>query len=86
MIGGTILLLAALFLGAAAVYFLRRFEALAALLAGAISLASALELWRSSLTEPVSVAGRSVWVGEPFAWQDLTLTITPAARVLSCSC
>ena len=41
MIGGTILLLAVLFLGAAAVYFLRRIEAVAALgAAGAIALAS----------------------------------------------
>ena len=82
MIGGTILLLAVLFLGAAAVYFLRRIEAVAALVAGAIALASAIELWKSSLTLPIMIAGRPIWVGEPLTWEDLTFQITPSARAL----
>ncbi|PKO22493.1 MAG: hypothetical protein CVU38_09115 [Chloroflexi bacterium HGW-Chloroflexi-1] len=82
MIAGPTLLLSLLLLAAGALYFLRRVEALAALLAAGLTALLALGLWRLPLALPVRLAGRSVWLGQPLTWADLSLQITPAAQAL----
>lgn len=82
IVAGPVLLLALLLLTSAALYLLRRLEALAALVgAGVVSLL-AVGLWRLPLAAPARLAGRPVWLGQPVAWADLVLQITPAAQVL----
>ncbi|OIO92351.1 MAG: hypothetical protein AUK03_09890 [Anaerolineae bacterium CG2_30_64_16] len=82
MIAGPTLLLSLLVVAAAALYFLRRIEALAALLAASLAALLAVGLWRLPLAVPVRIAGRSVWLGQPLAWADLSLQITPAGQAL----
>ncbi|MCX6029781.1 MAG: proton-conducting transporter membrane subunit [Chloroflexi bacterium] len=82
MIAGPTLLLAVLLLAAGAIYLLRRFEPLAALLAAFLAALLAFALWRLPLAAPVRVAGREVSLGQAVAWQDLTLQITPATVAL----
>jgi len=82
MISGPTLLILLLILAAAALYFLRRIEALAALVAADLTALLAVGLWRLPLMAPVRIAGRSVWLGQPLTWADLSLQITPASQAL----
>jgi hypothetical protein len=61
---------------------LRRFEPLAALIASGLSLLMAVGLWRLPLNAPAKILGRPVAMGQVFAWEDLSLHITPASRAL----
>jgi formate hydrogenlyase subunit 3/multisubunit Na+/H+ antiporter MnhD subunit len=82
MITGPALLLAMLLLGAALVYVLRRMEAVAAFSAAALAGLVALGLWKLPTAMPVRLAGRTVWLGRPLVWGDLSLVLTPAAQAL----
>jgi multicomponent Na+:H+ antiporter subunit D len=81
MINGSVLLIAILLLAAVGVYFLRRFEPLAALVAAGISGLLAVALWRLPLAT-VRLAGRTVALGQGAAWQDLSLQLSAASRPL----
>ncbi|MGC8780763.1 MAG: proton-conducting transporter membrane subunit [Anaerolineae bacterium] len=82
MISGAEFLLGFLLLAAGALYFLRRFEGLTALLAGGVALALALAMAFLPLDAPAAVAGRTIWLGKAVAWEELTLQIGPAGQVL----
>lgn len=82
MIAGPALLLAILLIGAGALYLLRRLEWLAALLAAALAALLAFFLWQLPLQMPVRILGRTVAIGRPLVWEDLSLQITPASRAL----
>ena len=82
MIAGPVFLLGSLLLAAGAMYLLRRFEPLAALLAAAVTTVCAVVVWKSPLIWPTRIAGRLVWFGQPLIAQDLNLRITTAARPL----
>ncbi len=82
MISGAELLVGSLLLGAAALYFLRRFEGLTALLAGGMTLGLALLIWLLPLDAPAAVAGRTVWLGKAVVWEGMTLQIGPAPQML----
>ncbi len=82
MIPGPLLLLGLLLLAAAAVYFLRRFEPVAALVAAGLSVLIAIGLWRLPLDAPAKVLGRPVAMGQVLAWEDISFRITPSSRAL----
>lgn len=82
MISGPVLLFGLLFVVVIAVYLLRRFEPLAALIASITSALIAFGLWQLPLNAPARVAGRPVNLGMVLAWEDITLRITPASRAL----
>jgi formate hydrogenlyase subunit 3/multisubunit Na+/H+ antiporter MnhD subunit len=82
MIAGPVLLLTLLLVSAIGLYFLRKLEALAAILAAAVAGLLAVVVWRSPLGTPTSLAGRSILVGQPVRLQDLSLQITPASQAL----
>lgn len=82
MIAGPILLLALLIVAAAGLYLLRRLEPVASLLAAGLSALLAIGLWRLPLDVPVKILGRAVNIGQALTWEDLTLQISPASRVL----
>jgi formate hydrogenlyase subunit 3/multisubunit Na+/H+ antiporter MnhD subunit len=82
VIAGPALLLGLLLVAAGAVYFLRRVEPVASLLAAAITLLLAIGLWRLPLAAPVKLARRPVIIGQGLAWGDLVFQITPASRAL----
>jgi len=82
MISGAELLVGSLLLGAAALYFLRRFEGLTALLAAGVALGLALLVSLLPLDAPAEVAGRTVWLGKAVVWEGLTLQIGPAPQTL----
>ncbi len=82
MIAGPLLLLGLLLMAAAAVYGLRRFESVAALIAAGLSLLLAVGLWRLPLDAPAKIAGRPVNMGQVVAWEDLSFHINPASRPL----
>lgn len=82
MISGPLLLFVLLAVVALAVYLLRRFEPLAALIASLTSAMIAVGLWRLPLDAPARVAGRPVNLGMALTWEDITLRITPASRAL----
>jgi formate hydrogenlyase subunit 3/multisubunit Na+/H+ antiporter MnhD subunit len=81
MINGSVLLIAFLFLTAGVLYLLRRFEALAALVAAGVSALLAVALWRLPLTT-VRLAGRVVSLGQAAVWQELSFQLSPASRPL----
>ena len=81
MINGAVLLIALLFFAAAGIYFLRRIEPLAALVAAGISALLAIAIWRLPLAT-LRLAGRTVAVGQAAVWQDLSLQLSPASRPL----
>jgi formate hydrogenlyase subunit 3/multisubunit Na+/H+ antiporter MnhD subunit len=82
MITGPALLLALLVLGAGLIYLLRQAEAVAALAAAALSVVLAVGLWKLPTTSPVRLAGRTVWLGRPLQWGEISLQLTPAAQAL----
>ena len=82
MIAGPVLVLLALLLSAAALYFLRRLEAFAALAAAAVTAVLAVGIWQLPLDGPTRVAERMVAMGQQVKLQDLTLQITPAGEAL----
>lgn len=82
MIPGPLLLLGLLLFAAVAVYILRRFEPLAALVASGISLLIAVGLWRMPLNAPTRVLGRAINLGQVLSWEDISLHISPASRPL----
>lgn len=82
MISGPALLLGALGVGVLAVYVLRRFEALAALVAAGLALVLGVALWRIPLDRLAVVGSRPVTMGQPLAWNEMTLQITPASRAV----
>jgi len=82
MIAGPVLLLGLLLVAAVALYVLRRFESLAAILASGLSAVIAVALWRLPLTVPTILAGRPVHLGRPFTWEDISLQVSPASRAL----
>ena len=82
MIAGPSLLLGLLLFAAVAVYILRRFESLAALVASGLSLLIAVGLWRLPLGAPAKLLGRPVLMGQMLIWQDVSLHIAPASRAL----
>jgi multicomponent Na+:H+ antiporter subunit D len=81
MINGAVLLVALLLVVAVGVYFLRRIEPLAALVAAGVSALLAIALWRLPLTT-LRLAGRTVALGQAAVWQDLSLQLSPASRTL----
>jgi formate hydrogenlyase subunit 3/multisubunit Na+/H+ antiporter MnhD subunit len=81
MITGAVLLVALLLVVAVGVYFLRRIEPLAALVAAGVSALLAIALWRLPLTT-LRLAGRAVALGQAAVWQDLSLQLSPASRTL----
>jgi formate hydrogenlyase subunit 3/multisubunit Na+/H+ antiporter MnhD subunit len=81
-IPGPLLLLALLALMAGGLYLLRRVEALAAPAAAGLAMLLAIGLWRLPLAAPVRLAGRGVWLGQPVAWEDLSLQIAPVTQAL----
>jgi formate hydrogenlyase subunit 3/multisubunit Na+/H+ antiporter MnhD subunit len=81
LINGSVLLIAFLFLTAGVLYLLRRFEALAALVAAGVSALLAVALWRLPLTT-VRLAGRVVSLGQAAVWQELSFQLSPASRPL----
>lgn len=82
MIAGPVLLLGALLFAAVAVYFLRRFEPVAALIASGVSLITAVGLWRLPLDAPVKLLGRPVNLGQALVLEDVSFHIAPASRAL----
>lgn len=82
MISGAEFLVGFLLLAAGALYFLRRFEALTALLAGGIALGLALVMTLLPLDAPAEVVGRTVWLGKAVVWEEMTLQIGPATQML----
>ncbi len=82
MITGPALLLALLFVGAALIYLLRKVEAVAAISAAVLAIVIAIGLWKLPTAMPVRLAGRTVWLGRPLEWNDLSLVLTPAAQAL----
>lgn len=82
MIAGPALVLGALLIGAAALYWLRRFEPVASLLAALISALLAVSSWQMPLDAPVVLLGRTVNMGAPLVWEDLSLHINSATQAL----
>ncbi len=82
MIPGPALLALLVILAAGALYFMRRLESVAALLAAGFSAVLALGLWRLPIDTPVRLAGRTVWLGQAVVWEDLSLQLSPAAQAL----
>jgi multicomponent Na+:H+ antiporter subunit A len=84
MIYGPELLLSLLVAAAAALYFLRRLEGVAALVAAGATAGLALLLLLLPHDVPVDLFGRIVWLGRPIAWDAarITLQIGPATAVL----
>jgi formate hydrogenlyase subunit 3/multisubunit Na+/H+ antiporter MnhD subunit len=82
MMGGVALLFACLFAAAGALYWLRRIEPVAALLAAGLTAMLALGLWKLPLGVPLRLAGRPVLLSQHVVWEDLSLQITPAAQAL----
>ncbi len=84
MIYGPELLLGVLLATAAGLYVLRRLEGLAALAAALVVAGLAFLIWRLPAGMPVTVLGRSVWLGRAIVWEasGVTLQIGPAAVVL----
>jgi formate hydrogenlyase subunit 3/multisubunit Na+/H+ antiporter MnhD subunit len=82
VIAGPVLLLSTLLAAAAAIYLLRWVEPVAALLAAGLVLLLALGIWRLPLSLPVALAGRAIWLGRPFGWEDLALRIAPSTQAL----
>lgn len=84
MIHGPELLLGSLLATAAALYFLRRLEGVAALVAAAAAAGLALLLWLLPLDAPAQVFGRNVWLGKAITWEagQVTLQIGPATVAL----
>jgi formate hydrogenlyase subunit 3/multisubunit Na+/H+ antiporter MnhD subunit len=82
MIPGPLLLLGLLLFAAIAVYFLRRFEPVAALVASGLSVLIAVGLWRMPLNAPTVVLGRPISMGQVLTWEDISLHISPASRAL----
>jgi formate hydrogenlyase subunit 3/multisubunit Na+/H+ antiporter MnhD subunit len=81
MINGSILLVATLLVTAGVLYFLRRIEPLAALVAAGISALLATALWRLPLTT-LRLAGRTIALGQAAVWQELSFQLSPASRPL----
>jgi formate hydrogenlyase subunit 3/multisubunit Na+/H+ antiporter MnhD subunit len=81
IIPGSVLLIALLFVAAGGVYFLRRVEPLAALVAAGISALLAVALWRLPIAA-IRLAGRTVTMGQSATWQDLSLQLSAANRPL----
>jgi hypothetical protein len=84
MIYGSELLLGFLIAAAAALYFLRRMEGVAALFAAGAAAGLALLLWALPLDAPAEVLGRSIWLGKAITWETagITLQIGPATVIL----
>lgn len=84
MIHGPELLLGFLIATAGALYFLRRMEGVAALVAAGATAGLALLLWLLPLDAPAEVYGRTVWLGQPVTWDAgrVTLQIGPATVIL----
>ncbi|MDQ1300324.1 MAG: Proton antipo protein [Chloroflexota bacterium] len=84
MIHGPELLLGFLIATAGALYFLRRMEGVAALVAAGATAGLALLLWLLPLDAPAEVYGRIVWLGQPVTWDAgrVTLQIGPATVIL----
>ncbi len=82
MIAGPALFLVLLAVAAGGLYFLRRLEPVASLLAAGLSALLAIGLWKLPLHVPVRILGRVVDIGRPVTWDELTLQITPASRAL----
>lgn len=82
MIAGATLILGVLVVAAAALYLLRRLEAVASLLAALLSGLLAYGVWQLPLDTPVAILGRTAVMGQPVVWEDLTLRIIPAAQAL----
>lgn len=82
MIAGPMLLLGTLLVGAAVMYLLRRLEPVASLLAALLSALLAFGMWQLALDAPTTLLGRTVVMGRPLIWEDLSLQITPAAQAL----
>jgi formate hydrogenlyase subunit 3/multisubunit Na+/H+ antiporter MnhD subunit len=82
MIPGVELILGLLLTAAGALYFLRRLEGVAALVAAGTAAFLALLLWWLPLDVPVQVAGRTVWLGKAVVWEDITLQIGSATAAL----
>lgn len=84
MIYGPELLLGFLLATAGAVYFLRRLESVAALVAAAAAGGLALLLGLLPLDAPAMVFGRNVWLGKVIVWEaeHVTLQIGPATLAL----
>lgn len=82
MIPGPLLLLGLLLFAAGAVYFLRRFEPVAALIASGISLLVAVGLWNLPLNAPAKLLGRPVNMGQVLVWEDVSFRIQPSSRAL----
>jgi formate hydrogenlyase subunit 3/multisubunit Na+/H+ antiporter MnhD subunit len=81
MINGAVLLVVLLLVVAVGVYFLRRIELLAALVAAGVSALLAIALWRLPLTT-LRLAGRTVTLGQAAIWQDLSFQLSPPSRTL----
>lgn len=79
---GPFLLLALLFVGAAVVYLLRRFESVAAIIAAGLSALIAYGLWQAPLDGAIRLFGRGVFLGRALVWEDLSLRLTPASQAL----
>ena len=82
MITGPVFLIGSLLLAAVAIYLLRRVEPLAALLAAGLAFLLAFGLWKIPMSVPAVLAGKAVWVGRPFTWEDLSLQILPSTQAL----
>ncbi len=82
MIAGPVLLLGLLFVGAVAVYVLRRVEALAAVIAASLSALIAVGLWQLPLDAPAVLAGRPVDMGRAFVSGGASLQITAASQAV----
>lgn len=82
MIAGPLLLLGLLFLGAVAVYLLRRLESLAAFIAASLSALIAIALWKLPLHAPAILAGRPVDMGRAFVSGGASLQITAASQAV----
>ena len=82
MIAGPALFLALLVVAAGGLYFLRRLEPVASLLAAGMSALLAVGLWKLPLHVPVRILGRVVDIGRSVTWDELSLQITPASRAL----
>ncbi len=82
MIAGPALLLGVLLLASGVAYLARRIEAVAALVAAAVTGVLALMLGQLPLTAAIRVAGRPIFLGQPLTLGGLSLRITAASRPL----
>lgn len=84
MIHGPELLLGALLATAAGLYFLRRLEGVAALVAAGAAAGLALLLGLLPLDAPARIFGREIWLGKAIVWEaaQATLQIGPATAAL----